>query len=102
MYEKEIIMTECKSIDEVRENIDSIDREIVKLLSERSRYVKQAARFKKTTEDVKAPKRVEEVIAKVRTLASEQRIDPDIVEKVYRTMIACFIDCEMKEHNKSQ
>ncbi len=58
-------MTECKNIDEVRENIDSIDREIVRLLSERSHYVKQAARFKKTAEDVRAPKRVEEVIAKV-------------------------------------
>ena len=89
-------MTECKSIDEVRENIDSIDREIVRLLSERRRYVKQAAGFKKTREDVRAPKRVEEVIAKVRTLASEREIDPDIVEKVYRTMIACFIECEMK------
>ncbi|VVB96162.1 Chorismate mutase type II [uncultured archaeon] len=95
-------MTECKSIDEVRENIDSIDREIVRLLSERRRYVKQAAGFKKTREDVRAPKRVEEVIAKVRTLASEREIDPDIVEKVYRTMIACFIECEMKEHDKSQ
>ncbi len=58
-----MIMTECKSIDEVRENIDSIDREIVRLLSERRRYVKQAAGFKKTREDVRAPKRVEEVIA---------------------------------------
>ncbi|HEY9204475.1 MAG TPA: chorismate mutase [Candidatus Methanoperedens sp.] len=93
-------MKDCRDIDEVRENIDSIDRGIVRLLSERSRYVKQAARFKKTTEDVKAPKRVEEVIAKVRILASEQGIDPDIVEKVYRTMITCFINDEMKEHDK--
>ncbi len=93
-------MKDCRDINEVRENIDSIDREIVRLLSERSRYVKQAARFKKTAEDVKAPKRVEEVIAKVRILASEQGIDPDIVEKVYRTMITCFINHEMKEHDK--
>ncbi len=93
-------MKDCRDIDEVRENIDSIDREIVRLLSERSCYVKQAARFKKTKEDVKAPKRVEEVIAKVRILASEQGIDPDIVEKVYRTMITCFINHEMKEHDK--
>ncbi|NJD75541.1 MAG: chorismate mutase [Candidatus Methanoperedens sp.] len=95
-------MTECTSIGEVRENIDSIDREIVRLISERSRYVKQAARFKKNTDDVRAPKRVEEVIVKVRTLATGREIDPDIVEKVYRTMIACFIECEMNEHDKAQ
>ena len=62
-------MAECKNIDEVRANIDLIDREIVKLLSERSKYVRQAAKLKKNTDDVKAPNRVEEVISKVRNLA---------------------------------
>ncbi|HZD59107.1 MAG TPA: chorismate mutase, partial [Anaerolineae bacterium] len=64
-------MSGCTSIDEIRQNIDKIDREIVKLISERSGYVKQAAQFKKDIEDVKAPKRVEEVIVKVRDLAIE-------------------------------
>lgn len=91
-------MTGCKSIEEVRENINRIDREIVGLISQRSRYVGQAAKFKKTTEDIKAPSRVEEVISKVRGIAVEYDLDPDIVEKVYRTMIACFIDYEMKVH----
>ena len=47
-------LSECKSIEEVRENINRIDREIVELISQRSRYVAQAAKFKKTTQDVKA------------------------------------------------
>ena len=58
-------MTDCKSIEEVRENINRIDREIVEQISLRSRYVGQAAKFKKNTDDVKAPSRVEEVILKV-------------------------------------
>ncbi len=93
-------MIECKDMNEVRENIDRIDSEIVKLISLRSRFVSQAAGFKKTKEDVKAPKRVEEVIARVRTLADFEGIDPDIVENVYRTMISCFINYEMKELRK--
>jgi isochorismate pyruvate lyase len=89
-------MADCKSIEEVRENIDRVDREIVKLISQRSSYVGQAAKFKKTTQDVKAPARVEEIISRVRGLAVENHLDPDIVEKIYRTMIACFIDYELK------
>ncbi len=89
-------MADCKTIEEVRGNIDRIDREIVGLISQRSSYVMQAAKFKKTTEDVKAPSRVEEVISKVRGIAVENHLDPDIVEKIYRTMIACFIDYEIK------
>ena len=58
----------CASIEEVRSNIDRIDRQIVALLAERGIFVKQAARFKKTTDDVKAPQRVEQVIAKVTAL----------------------------------
>lgn len=93
-------MINCKNIDEVRTNIDRIDREIVKLLSERSKYVGQAANFKKSIQEVKAPNRVEEVISKVRILASECGLDPEIVEPVYRTMITYFIEHEMKEHRK--
>lgn len=93
-------MVACKSIEEVRDNINSIDRKIVELMSQRSRYVEQAAKFKKTTEDVKAPSRVEEVILKVRGLAVENDLDPDIVEKIYRTMITCFIDHELKVHSR--
>ncbi len=89
-------MADCKTIEEVRENINRIDREIVELISQRSEFVRQAAKFKKTTEDVSATKRVEEVISKVRELAVENHLDPDIVEKIYRTMIACFIDYELK------
>jgi len=93
-------MADCKSIEEVRENINRIDREIVSLISLRSNYVVQAAKFKKTVEDVKAPSRVEEVILKVRGLAIEKDLDPDIVEKIYRTMITCFIDHELKVYKK--
>jgi chorismate mutase len=67
-------------------NIDYLDNQIVKLISERSRYVEQAAKFKKDSEDVKAPKRVEAVFQKVRTIADENNVNPDIIEQVYRTM----------------
>lgn len=93
-------MADCKTIEEVRENIDRIDREIVELISQRSRYVGQAAKFKKSMQDVKGPARVEEIILKVRGLAVENHLDPDIIEKIYRTMIACFIDYELKAYKR--
>ena len=88
------------SLDEVREEIDRIDREIVRLLAARSHYVEQATRFKQTVEEVAAPRRVEHVIAKVRRLAGEHELDPGIVERVYRAMIAAFIDHERTEFNR--
>jgi len=93
-------MNTCKDLNEVRENVDRIDNQIVKLIAERSYYVKQAANFKKDTEDVKAPKRVEMVIEKVRRLAEDNNVNPNIVEVVYRNMINAFINLELEEHSK--
>lgn len=98
--EENFKMNLCKDINEVRSNIDRIDNQIVTLIAERSGYVKQAAAFKKNTEEVKAPQRVEMVIEKVRKLAEEKDVNPDIVEGIYRTMIASFINFELAEKSK--
>lgn len=90
----------CENLNEVRENIDRIDKEIVKLIAERSTYVVQAANFKKNSDEVKAPQRVEKVINKVRSLACENDVNPDIVEKIYREVINCFINFELYEHKR--
>ncbi|KTB69467.1 MULTISPECIES: chorismate mutase [Pseudomonas] len=86
------------TIEEVRTHIDNIDRDVVALLAKRGKLVNQAAAFKKTTDDVRAPNRVEQVIAKVRAMASETGASPEVVEQVYRAMIAAFINEELKTH----
>ena len=89
---------DCGSIEQVRANIDRIDQQIVALLAERGAYVKQAAAFKTSTADVRAPQRVEQVISKVVALAHSFGANPNITEQVYRAMIAGFIDSELAEH----
>lgn len=76
----------------VPNSIDRIDRQIVALLAQRGVYVKQAAQFKATTADVKAPQRVEQVIS------VELGANPAVTEQVYRAMIAGFINAELAEH----
>ena len=90
-------MQNCNNIEEVRTNINSIDEEIVKLIAKRGHFVKQAAKFKNDTADVKASKRVEEVILKVKNLAKTTGANEVVVENVYRTMIDSFINAEMNE-----
>ena len=88
----------CTTLEEVRDNIDRLDQQIVTLLAERGRFVSQAARFKKDTDGVKAPQRVEQVIAKVRGLAESVGASPEVTEQVYRAMIAAFIEQELADH----
>lgn len=92
---------EVTCLDQVRRNIDCIDRQVIKLLAERQFNVTQAARFKRTDGEVKAPARVDEVISKIRTISMEYGLDADIAENVYRTMISGFIEKELKEFKKN-
>ena len=93
---------ECKSIEEVRANIDRIDDSIIRLIAERTDYVGQAAKFKTDAESVKAPDRVEAVIRKVRGNAENYGADADMVESLYREMISRFIDMETLEFEKGK
>ena len=74
-----------------RDNIDRIDREIVRLLAERLGYTRAAARFKADPREVAAPARVEEVIARVRALAAEHGLPPEIAEAAYRPLVAAYV-----------
>lgn len=93
-------MIVCKDLSEVRDNIDRIDSEIIKLIAERGGFVKQAAAFKKDENAVRDSGRVEAVIAGARNKAEQYGADPDLIETVYRDMILAFIGLEMKQFNK--
>lgn len=91
----------CNSLDEVRSNIDRIDNNIIQLIAERGGYVAQASKFKKSENGVRDTSRVEKVIQKVREKAQLYGANPDMVEALYREMIARFVKMEMSEFHKN-
>jgi isochorismate pyruvate lyase len=92
---------ECSDIQEVREEIDIIDREVIEALSKRFRYVVAAARLKTSEASVKAPDRFNAMLQQRREWAKEAGLNPDVVEKLYRDLVNQFSDEELKEF-KSQ
>jgi len=84
----------CKTLGEVRSNIDRLDREIVRLMAERGRYVHEAARFKANPAQVEAPERAEAVVKKAMALAEADGLSPKVAEAAYHAMVRAFIDYE--------
>lgn len=88
---------DCQNIEDVREAIDSLDREIIGLIGKRGRYVEAAARFKTGEESVRAPERQRKMLEERRRWAIEESLDPDVVEKIYRDLVAYFVNREMDD-----
>jgi isochorismate pyruvate lyase len=86
----------CKTLGEVRSNIDRLDKEIVRLIAERSHYVNEAARFKANPAQVEAPERAEAVVRRAMATAEQDGLSPKIAEATYRAMIRAFIDYEQE------
>ncbi len=87
-----------QELEQVRREIDRVDRDVVRLLAARELLVRRAGHLKTDVQQVPAPQRVEHVITRVREAAAQAGASPDVVERTYRAMIAAFIDLELDAH----
>jgi len=88
---------DCMNMQDIRNEIDNIDRNIISLLGQRYKYVKKASDFKKDKTGIKAPDRVKKMLATRRAWAEEEGLSPDLIEEIYSTLVDYFINEEMKE-----
>lgn len=85
---------DCRTMTEVREGVDALDRALVALLTKRQGYMAAAARIKPTAADVRVPWRIEEVVSNVLAEARESGLSPRIAEPVWRELIERSIEFE--------
>lgn len=93
---------DCRSMVEVRQGVDALDRALVTLLAERQRYMHAAARIKPSRDVVHDDARIEDVVSKVLAAAETAGLSPDIAEPVWRTLIDRCIAHEFKVWDKTR
>jgi isochorismate pyruvate lyase len=91
----------CKSIEEIRQAIDEIDCQILKLFSERYGFVKAIVKFKTDEASVIAENRQKEVIEKRREWATELGLNPDLFEDIYWTLMRYNVRKELEMLNNN-
>jgi len=92
----------CENIEEIREAIDNIDKEIIRLIGRRFGYVKEIVKFKNKDRDSIVDKdRYNEVIENRRKLAVENGLNPDLIENIYKNLIDHFINKEIEIAKRS-
>ncbi|HIP19747.1 MAG TPA: chorismate mutase [Sulfurimonas sp.] len=94
-------MKKCKTLEEVRTEIDTIDTKLVETISERSHLIRQAAGFKNSVEEVKAVDRIEFILQRARHKAIELGINPNMISELFTIMIDEMVEMEISEFRNS-
>lgn len=90
-------VTSCHTMQQVRAGVNALDDMLVPLLVERSGYMTQAATVKNNTDLVRDEARIQAIVDRVRPMAEAQGGNADLMERLYRAMMECYIDYEHQE-----
>ena len=89
-------------LEKLREEIDKLDKEILVLIAQRQRCVEKVALVKNNKDLVVDKKRIEEVVARVKTLAKEKGLSEKIAVALWRKLIELSIDHEFEILKKQE
>jgi len=82
------------NMDDLREEIDLLDKELILLFKKRFNYIEQAAFIKNDITKIVDEDRIEFIISRVRSLAGDNNIPEDIIEDLWRYIIDLSIKHE--------
>ena len=93
---------ECTNIQEIRTEIDEIDRQVIASFAKRFVYVKAASKFKPDATSVRAKERFAAMLEQRRIWAQAEGLNPEIIEKIYQDLVTYFIEEELNHWKSNQ
>lgn len=93
---------QCKGMEEIRAEVNAIDRDILRLLGRRLAYVRGAVRFKPDEKSITNPDHWERFFAQRRAWGEEEGYDPAVVEALYRRLYDYTIEVQLAMHRAAR
>ncbi len=87
-----------QQLSDLRQRIDTLDKALIDLLAQRTQCIREVIDIKQREQlPARINERVDEVLANVRAYASEQDVDPELAEHLWRAIIEWSIAFEEKK-----
>lgn len=93
---------DCQTMAEVRDGVDTLDRQLVALIAERARYMEAAARIKPVRDTVRDDWRVNDVLTKVTVEAEKAGLPVSIAQPVWRELVERSIQYEFEVWDRTR
>ena len=84
----------------LRNKLDKIDNEILKVVKKRTEIIKKVLLLKSSKKEIVDKKRISIILKKIRTQSLKKNIDPKITLRIWKNMIWSYIDFEKRNFKK--
>ena len=89
-------------LKKVRKNIDEIDSKIIKLISDRFKEIHKVTKLKDNHDQIIDHERITHILKTVQTKAKKNKIDYEIVTRIWQIFIQEAIKLEYSKIKKSK
>ena len=83
-----------------RKKIDKIDQQIFKLIKSRTIVVKKMLALKKYKHEIIDHKRINEILLRLKKKSIQNKIDPKITKRIWKSIIYSYIDFQKRNFRK--
>jgi chorismate mutase len=87
-------------LKKVRKNIDNIDNEIIKLISSRFKEIHKVTKLKESKDEIIDHERITHILKSVQSKAKRNKIDPEIIVRIWQIFIQEAIKLESSKIKK--
>ena len=89
-----------RNILKIRKDLDKLDKDLLTIIKKRSKLVDLVIKNKKYKKDIIDKKRISVILKNISKKSKKMKIDPKITQKIWKSMIAAFIDYEFRNFKK--
>ncbi len=89
-----------KKLSKIRLELDKLDNSFIKLIKKRTNLVKKVLALKEKKSQIVDQKRINMILKNIKKKSIKNNIDPIITKKIWKNMIAAYIDFERRNFKK--
>ena len=87
-------------LEKERKKIDKIDQQLFNLIKKRTIVVKKMLTLKKYKSEIVDHKRINEILLKLKKKSTQNRVDPRITNRIWKSMIWSYVDFQKRNFKK--
>ena len=89
-----------KKLEVIRKKLDKLDNSLISIIKKRTQLVNEVIKLKKYKKEIVDNKRIKIILSKIKKKSIQQKIDPNITNRIWKNMIWSYINYERKNFNK--